>query len=166
MTENEIGTSILKHAYDIHTELGPGLLESVYEVILAHALQNEGISVERQKAVPITYKGLKFNEGFRADVIAESKVIIEFKSVEALLPVHAKQLLTYLKLLGIAPWLLNQFSRAASQSRNQANRQPSRDLIVARDPSALLSDLCARPFSSIARQRGRRGSRRGRSSAG
>jgi GxxExxY protein len=101
MTENEIGTSILKHAYDIHTELGPGLLESVYEVILAHALQNEGISVERQKAVPITYKGLKFDEGFRADVIAESKVIIEIKSVEALLPVHAKQLLTYLKLSGL-----------------------------------------------------------------
>jgi GxxExxY protein len=74
---------------------------SVYEVILADALQSEGISVKRQKAVPITYKALKFDEGFRADVIAESKVIIEIKSVGALLRVHAKQLLTYLKLSGL-----------------------------------------------------------------
>ena len=101
MNENEIGTFILKHAYALHTELGPGLLESVYEVILAHELQNEAIVVERQKPIPITYKGLKFDEGFRADLIVESKVIIEIKSVEVLLPVHAKQLLTYLELSGL-----------------------------------------------------------------
>ena len=101
MTENEIGTFILKHAYALHTELGPGLLESVYEVILAHELQNEAIVVERQKPIPIAYKSLKFDKGFRADLIVESKVIIEIKSVEVLLPVHAKQLLTYLKLSGL-----------------------------------------------------------------
>lgn len=98
MTENEIGTLILQYAYSIHSELGPGLLETVYEVVLAHEVQNQGLFVERQKSVPIVYKNLKFDEGFRADVIVENKVIIEIKSVEALLPVHAKQLLTYLKL--------------------------------------------------------------------
>jgi GxxExxY protein len=98
MTENEIGTLILDVAVAIHRELGPGLLESVYEVILAHELQQKGLSVEQQVPIPIRYKELEFDEGFRADVVVEDRVIIELKSVEQVGPVHKKQLQTYLKL--------------------------------------------------------------------
>jgi GxxExxY protein len=96
MTENEIAREIVDAAYQVHTRLGPGLLESVYEVILAHELRKRGFSVSRQIPIPIVYDDLKFDEGFRADIIVESKVIIELKSVECLQPVHGKQLLTYL----------------------------------------------------------------------
>ena len=98
MTENELGKRILDFAFEIHTELGPGLLETVYEVVLAHELREIGLEVERQKPVPITYRGIQFDEGFRADLIVENKVIVELKSVESLQPVHAKQVLTQLRL--------------------------------------------------------------------
>ena len=99
MNENSIGKQIVNAAYQIHLELGPGLLESVYEVILAEELKNLGLDVERQKPIPIRYKKLIFDEGFRADIIVENRVIIELKSVESFNRVHAKQVLTYLKLL-------------------------------------------------------------------
>jgi GxxExxY protein len=98
MTENEIGKIIVNTALSIHRELGPGLLESVYEAILANLLVRQGLSVVRQIAIPITFKGEHFDEGFRVDIIVDGKVIIELKSVEKLQPVHKKQLLTYLKL--------------------------------------------------------------------
>jgi GxxExxY protein len=98
MTENELGKRILDFAFEIHTELGPGLLETVYEVVLAQELRGIGMEVERQKPVPITYRGIQFDEGFRADLIVENKVIVELKSVESLQPVHAKQVLTQLRL--------------------------------------------------------------------
>jgi GxxExxY protein len=98
MTENELGKRILDFAFEIHTELGPGLLETVYEVVLAHELREIGMEVERQKPIPITYRGIHFDEGFRADLIVENKVIVELKSVESLQPVHAKQVLTQLRL--------------------------------------------------------------------
>ena len=98
--ENEIGTRIIEAAIDIHRELGPGLLESVYEVVLASELTGRGLKVARQVAVPITYKGIKFDEGFRADLIVEDKIIIELKSVEHVSPAHKKQVQTYLKLTG------------------------------------------------------------------
>lgn len=98
MTENEIARIIVDAAFQIHKRLGPGLLETVYEVILAHALQRRGLNVDRQVPVPIVFDGIKFNEGFRADLIVEDKVIIELKSVEKVIPVHKKQLLTYLRL--------------------------------------------------------------------
>jgi GxxExxY protein len=98
MTENELGKRILDFAFEIHTELGPGLLETVYEVVLAHELRGIGMEVERQKPVPISYRGIQFDEGFRADLIVENKVIVELKSVESLQPVHAKQVLTQLRL--------------------------------------------------------------------
>jgi GxxExxY protein len=98
MTENELGKRILDFAFEIHTELGPGLLETVYEVVLAHELREIGMEVERQKPIPITYRGIQFDEGFRADLIVENKVIVELKSVESLQPVHAKQVLTQLRL--------------------------------------------------------------------
>ena len=98
MTENEIAKIVVDAAYHIHRRLGPGLLESVYEVILVNSLSGRGLNVERQKPVPIVFDGMKFDEGFRADLIVEDKVIVELKSVEKTAPVHKKQLLTYLRL--------------------------------------------------------------------
>ena len=98
MTENEIAKIVVDASYHIHRRLGPGLLESVYEVILAYALSSRGLNVERQVPVPIVFDGMKFDEGFRADLIVEDKVIVELKSVEKIAPVHKKQLLTYLRL--------------------------------------------------------------------
>jgi GxxExxY protein len=98
MSENEIGKRVLDAAYKVHTALGPGLLETVYEVILAHEIAENGLAVERQKPIPIHYGGKVFLEGFRADLLVEDKVIVELKSCETLLPVHGKQLLTQLRL--------------------------------------------------------------------
>jgi len=98
MTEDEIGKQIVDAAVQLHQGLGPGLLETVYEVILAHELRRRGLQVERQVAVPVEYQGLRFDEGFRADLVVENKVIIELKCVERLNNAHKKQLLTYLRL--------------------------------------------------------------------
>ena len=98
MTENEIAKIIVDAAFHIHKKLGPGLLETVYEVILAHALQKRGLKVERQVPMAIVFDGIRFDEGFRADLMVEDKIIVELKSVENIVPVHKKQLLTYLRL--------------------------------------------------------------------
>ena len=98
MTENEIGTIIVDAAVAVDRELGPGLLETVYEVILAHELTHRGLRVQRQLSMPIEYKGIKFDEGFRADLMVEDKVIVELKSVETVSPAHKKQVQTYLRL--------------------------------------------------------------------
>jgi GxxExxY protein len=97
-SENELSKIILDAAFKVHTRTGPGLLESVYEVILAHELRRAGLRVERQFAIPIRYDELTFDEGFRADLLVESKVIVELKSIEQLSRVHSKQLLTQLRL--------------------------------------------------------------------
>lgn len=98
MNENEIGKIIVDTAVAVHKELGPGLLESVYEIILAHELEKRGLSVKRQVPIPIEYKGIKFDEGFRTDILVENKVIIELKSMESVNEAHKKKVLTYLKL--------------------------------------------------------------------
>jgi len=98
MNENEIGKIIVDRAIHVHKELGPGLLESVYEVVLAHELAKQGLKVERQVPIPIEYEGIKFKEGFRADIIVEDKVISEIKSVERATNAHKKQVLTHLRL--------------------------------------------------------------------
>ena len=98
MTENEVAKIIVNAAFDLHTELGHGLLETVYEVLLAHKLREAGLQVERQMPIPIQYHGVTFDEGFRADLVVEGIVIVELKSVETLLRVHGKQLLTQLRL--------------------------------------------------------------------
>ena len=98
MTENEIATQIVDAAYKIHTGLGPGLLESVYEAVMADELTRRGLAVVREQAIPLVYGNVNLDIGFRADLIVEGKVIIEIKSVEAIAPVHRKQLLTYLRL--------------------------------------------------------------------
>ena len=98
MNENEIGSLVVDTAFHIHKTLGSGLLESVYEIILAKKLSMAGLCVQRQVSIPIEFEGMNFDEGFRADLFVEGKVIIELKSVEKITDVHKKQLLTYLKL--------------------------------------------------------------------
>ena len=111
MNENEISKIIVNTAFQIHTQLGPGLLESVYEEILYFELSKQGLKVERQKAIPVIWNELKMEIGFRADLIVENKVIIEIKSVETIAPVHPKQLLTYLRLTGFKLGLLINFNK-------------------------------------------------------
>jgi GxxExxY protein len=98
MTENEIASAIVESAYKVHTTLGPGLLESVYETVLAYEIGKRGLQVERQKPLPVVYEKVRLEEGFRADLVVSDKVIVELKFVEEVPPVHKKQLLTYLKL--------------------------------------------------------------------
>jgi GxxExxY protein len=112
MTENEIAKQILDAAFLVHTKLGPGLLESVYEVVLAHELRKSGLAIERQKPMPITYDGVRFDEAFRTDLLVNEKVIIELKSVEVLSALHAKQVLTQLKMSGLKLGLLINFGEA------------------------------------------------------
>ena len=98
LTENELSKIILDAAFKVHTRTGPGLLESVYEVMLAHELRKAGLRVERQVAIPIRYDELTCDEGFRADLLVAGKVIVELKFIEQLARVHRKQLLTQLRL--------------------------------------------------------------------
>lgn len=110
MTENELSKIIVSTAYKIHSTLGPGLFESVYEEIMYYELCESGLHVERQKGIPVTWEDITMEIGFRADLIIENKVIIELKSIETIAPVHQKQLLTYLKLTGIKLGLLINFN--------------------------------------------------------
>jgi GxxExxY protein len=98
MTEISLAKEIVDSAFKVHKSLGPGLLESVYERVLTYELEKRRLSVSRQVPVRIIYESLIFDEGFRADIIVENKVIVELKSVESVAPVHKKQLLTYLRL--------------------------------------------------------------------
>ncbi len=109
MSENEISGIIVDTCYQIHMDLGPGCLESVYEEILFFELTNKGLFVERQKVIPVIWKSLKMELGFRADLIVENKVIIELKSVEIMSPVFPKILLTYLRLTNLKLGLLINF---------------------------------------------------------
>jgi GxxExxY protein len=112
VNENDVARIVVDAALAIHKTLGPGLLESVYERILEHELRKRGLRVERQVPVEVIYDGLVFDEGFRADLVVEDLVIIELKSVEAVAPVHGKQVLTYLKLTGKRLGLLINFGDA------------------------------------------------------
>jgi GxxExxY protein len=98
MTENAIAKQIADAAVRLHTTLGPGLLESVYDTVLAYELGRRGLRTVRQQPIPVVYEGVRIDTGFRADLVVEDKVIVEVKSVEILAPVHKKQLLTYLRL--------------------------------------------------------------------
>ena len=110
MAENELSKIIVDLAYQIHSQLGPGLLESVYEEVLHYELIQMGLFVERQKPVAVFWKELKMDIGFRADLIVEHKVIVEIKSVENIAPVHPKILLTYLRMRGCKLGLMINFS--------------------------------------------------------
>ncbi len=98
MNENEIGTLIVKAAIEVHRELGPGLLESVYEAALAHERSSVGLAIKAQVPIPVRYKDIHFDIGFRMDIWVDEKVVIELKSVERITPAHRKQLQTYLRL--------------------------------------------------------------------
>ncbi len=110
MTENELSKIIVDSCFRVHTSLGPGLLESVYEEVLLYELKKSKLKCQRQVEVPVIYETIRLNAGFRADIIVEDKVIVELKSVEKLLPVHKKQLLTYLKLSNMKLGLLVNFN--------------------------------------------------------
>ena len=110
MTENEIATVIVDAALSVHRTVGPGLLESVYEAALAFELRDRGLQVQRQVPIPVRYRNVIFDEGFRADLVVEAKVIVELKSVERVAPVHPKQLLTHLRLAELRLGLLSNFN--------------------------------------------------------
>ncbi len=112
MTENEIAKIVVNTAFHINNKIGPGLLESVYEEIMAHELLKLNLTVERQKNIAVYWDGLKMDMGFRADLVVDNKVIIELESIESLSPVHAKVLLTYLKMSGLKLGLLINFNEA------------------------------------------------------
>ena len=112
MRENDIGSEIVAAAILVHRELGPGLLEIVYEAALAHELTQRGMRVQRQVPVPVVYRGIRFDEGFRADLIVEDKVVVELKSVERTNPAHRKQIQTYLRLTGCKLGYLLNFGAA------------------------------------------------------
>ncbi|HEV8599598.1 MAG TPA: GxxExxY protein [Gemmatimonadales bacterium] len=109
---DDITGGIVDASLRIHRDLGPGLLESVYEAVLARALDKRGFQVERQQAIRFEYEGMLFEEGFRTDLLVDGRVIVELKSVERLAPVHCKQLLTYLKLTNTPVGLLINFGAA------------------------------------------------------
>jgi GxxExxY protein len=110
MTENEISEKVIGCAIEVHKSLGPGLLESAYTECLFYELQKAGLYVEKQKPLPLIYKEIKLDAGYRIDILVENKVIIELKSVEALNDIHVAQVLTYLKLSGCKLGLLMNFN--------------------------------------------------------
>jgi iron complex transport system substrate-binding protein len=138
---DDITGEIVDAAYKLHTGLGPGLLESVYEAVLSRDLQRRGLQIERQRPVSFEYEGLHFSDGLRIDLIVESQVVVEIKSVERLLPVHPRQLLTYLRLMKLQVGLLINFGAPtlkeglhrivnglapAASPRLRVNRTPAR----------------------------------------
>ena len=133
MQNDTVTSNIVDAALQIHRDLGPGLLESVYESILAPELAVRGFKVERQRLADFTYKGHLYREGFRVDLIVDDWVVVELKSIEKIAPAHTKQLLTYLKLLGLPVGLLVNFGgatlreglkRVVTTPRPQAARRP------------------------------------------
>ena len=109
MTENELARIVVETSLNIHRRLGPGLLESVYEAILSFELGRQGIYLERQVPIPLIWEGMLVSESFRADIIVECKLILELKSIERVIPVHKKQVITYLRITGLKPGLLLNF---------------------------------------------------------
>ena len=112
MNVEEISSVVVDTAFRLHRDLGPGLLESVYEAVLARMLEKRGLRVERQKAAAFDFDGMHFDEGLRVDLLVNGCFVVELKSVEKLSPVHAKQLLTYLRLLDLPVGLLVNFGAA------------------------------------------------------
>lgn len=112
MNEEEVGKIVLDSAFQVHTILGPGLLESVYESALAFELTKRGLKVERQVAIPVSYEGIPLEIGFRADLIVNGLVLVELKSVEALLPVHKKTTNSYVRLIPLKLGFLINFNEA------------------------------------------------------
>mgnify|MGYP001614310558 FL=1 len=128
MIIDEITGIIINEAVEIHKNLGPGLLESVYEAVLAKMLESKGLKVKRQNTITFEYAGIRFEEGFRYDMLVNDSVVIKLKSVEKIAPVHQKQLLTYLKLMELEVGLLINFGAATLKEGLQRivnNHHPS-----------------------------------------
>lgn len=126
----DVAAIVVDAALQLHRDLGPGLLESVYEAVLAKILEQRGLLIERQKPVPIRYQGIELDEGFRLDLLVDDQLIVELKSVENLHPAHPKQLLTYLRLMNLplgllinfgAPLLKDGLQRVANKHTNFAS---------------------------------------------
>lgn len=147
MDIEEISAVAVDAVFHIHKELGPGLLESVYEVVLARALERRGLKVERQKTVPFEFDGMRFDEGLRVDLLVNHALVIELKSVEVLAPVHHKQLLTYLRLLHLPLGLLINFGAPTFREgikrivNNHTTFASSRLRVNQQDPSFASSRL-------------------------
>jgi GxxExxY protein len=137
-----IATVAVDCGFKLHEQLGPGLLESVYEAVLAHSLERRGLTVERQKPVPIRIDGLSFDEGFRADLLTEGKLLIELKCADRFAPVHVKQVLTYLRLMDLPLGLLMNFGTATF-------REGGRRVVNSHGPLGAFapSRLCASPIT-------------------
>jgi GxxExxY protein len=123
MTENDIAAVVVDAALKIHKTLGPGLLESVYQAVLNFELRKRGLTVAQQLPLPVYYEGVKLNLGFRVDLLVADKIVVEIKSVEALAPVHRKQLETYLRLMNVRLGLLINFQRGVNEVWNTEGRQ-------------------------------------------
>ena len=147
MDVEEVSAIAVDCGLQVHKDLGPGMLESAYEAVMAHLLSKRGLSVERQKVIPITYDGLNIEQGFRADLIVDGQLLIELKTVERLSLVHARQVRTYLKFTGLHVGLLMNFSSekftdglkrivnnhiATQNSRLDINQSPSRSFASSR----------------------------------
>jgi GxxExxY protein len=145
MSQNALSKVILDSAFRVHSALGPGLFEHVYEVILAHELRKQNLEVARQVPIPIVYDGLEFEEGYRADLIVERSIIVELKSVEALLPIHWKQLFTQLKLKDFRLGLLINFGDEHLKEGDPPHSEQTLNL-----PLRTSAYLCAR-LRSLAR---------------
>ena len=122
-----LATVAVDCGFKLHSQLGPGLLESAYEALMAHGLRRRGLAVERQRSVPIHVDGVAVDEGFRLDLLVEGKLVIELKSVERLAPVHGKQVLTYLRLMNLSLGLLMNFGAPTFREglRRIVNGHPS-----------------------------------------
>lgn len=110
MTENEISSKVIKASIEVHQKLGPGLLENSYEICLAYELKQLGLNVQTQVALPLVYKDVRLNAGYRIDILVENKVIIEVKAIESLADIHTAQILTYLRLKDLKLGLLINFN--------------------------------------------------------
>ena len=134
MNIEELSAIVVDCAYKLHIEAGPGLLETVYKVVLAKMLEKRGLTVKRQMPIPINLMGLTFDEGFRADLLIENLLLVELKSAENLAPVHSKHVLTYLRLLNLPLGLLINFGTSTFKEgrkrivRNHKDFAPSREL--------------------------------------
>ena len=137
MTENEIATKIIGAAIEVHKQLGPGLLESTYESCLVYVLRQMGLEVQQQLALPVLYKEVKLEAGYRIDVLVENKVIIELKSLESLADIHTAQLLTYLKLKDLKLGLLINFNEVLLKNGLKRAGQPKDQVQDALEASIL-----------------------------
>ncbi len=142
---NELTYRIRGAAFNVHTQLGPGLLESIYELCLAHELKKDGLSVERQKALPVTYDGLELGTGYRMDLLVENKVVLELKAVKQLTPLDQAQLLTLYAPKWGEDRLTAQLSRSPHERRNTAIHNLKRGRTSKLAPSTSVS---LRPIKS------------------